>query len=272
VSYASLLVYVDADDEPERRVRLCAGLADKFNATLIGISATLCPPMMVERVAFQRTEDAEIKALTKKFADKGQWFRQSAGASHRNLTWRTAFDFPAIALARAARSADLVVIGRSAGCGDPYTSLDPGDVLLRLGRPALVVPDEVSSLLAENVVIGWKDAREARRAVLDALPFLYEATGVTIAEICLRGDEDPAQARLDDVARYLGDHRIKTKDRVILHQHGSGAAQLIRLAQDEHADLLVTGAYGHSRLGEWIFGGVTRDLLATSPICCLMSH
>jgi nucleotide-binding universal stress UspA family protein len=47
---------------------------------------------------------------------------------------------------------------------------------------------------------------------------------------------------------------------------------LIQLAQDEHADLLVTGAYGHSRLGEWIFGGVTRDLLATSPICCLMSH
>ena len=272
MSYASLLVYVDADGEPERRVRLCAGLADKFNATLIGISATLCPPMMVERVAFQRTEDAEIKALTKKFADKGQWFRQTAGAGRRNCTWRTAFDFPAIALARAARTVDLVVIGRSAGCGDPYTSLDPGDALLRLGRPALVVPDEVSSLLAENVVIGWKDAREARRAVLDAIPFLYEATGVTIAEICLRGDEDAAQARLDDVARYLGDHRIKTKDRVILHEHGSGAAQLIRLAQDEHADLLVTGAYGHSRLGEWIFGGVTRDLLATSPICCLMSH
>jgi nucleotide-binding universal stress UspA family protein len=47
---------------------------------------------------------------------------------------------------------------------------------------------------------------------------------------------------------------------------------LIRIAQEERADLLVTGAYGHSRLGEWIFGGMTRELLATSPICCLMSR
>ena len=59
---------------------------------------------------------------------------------------------------------------------------------------------------------------------------------------------------------------------VIIHQEGSGAAQLVRLAQDEGADLIVAGAYGHSRLGEWMSGGMTRDLLATSPICCLMSH
>ena len=58
----------------------------------------------------------------------------------------------------------------------------------------------------------------------------------------------------------------------MLAQKGSGATQLIRVAQEERADLLVTGAYGHSRLGEWIFGGMTRDLLSTSPICCLMSH
>ena len=60
--------------------------------------------------------------------------------------------------------------------------------------------------------------------------------------------------------------------RVILHSDGSGAALLTRMAQDDGADLLITGAYGHTRLGEWIFGGVTRELLTTSPICCLMSH
>jgi nucleotide-binding universal stress UspA family protein len=63
-----------------------------------------------------------------------------------------------------------------------------------------------------------------------------------------------------------------TTPKVILEQKGSGAEQLIRVAQEERADLLVTGAYGHSRLGEWIFGGMTRELLATSSICCLMSH
>jgi nucleotide-binding universal stress UspA family protein len=74
------------------------------------------------------------------------------------------------------------------------------------------------------------------------------------------------------VVRYLTRHRINGSARVIPNQQGSGAAQLIKLAQDEGADLLVTGAYGHSRLGERIFGGMTRDLLATSSICCLMSH
>jgi nucleotide-binding universal stress UspA family protein len=121
-------------------------------------------------------------------------------------------------------------------------------------------------------VIGWKDRREARRAVRDALPLLQDAGRVTIVEICNHGEEDAARNHMDDVARYLEHHRISGGPRVILHQNGSGAAALIRVAAEEGADLLVTGAYGHTRLGEWMFGGVTRDLLATSPICCLMSH
>ena len=55
-------------------------------------------------------------------------------------------------------------------------------------------------------------------------------------------------------------------------KEGSGASQLLQVAKDERADLIVAGAYGHTRLGEWIFGGMTRELLSTSPICCLMSH
>jgi nucleotide-binding universal stress UspA family protein len=136
----------------------------------------------------------------------------------------------------------------------------------------LIVPDAVASLRAEHVVIGWKDTREARRAVQDALGFLREAIRVTVVETCQSGEEAAAQEHIDDVARYLTRHRIGGGPRVIIHQEGSGAAQLIRLAQDEGADLIVTGAYGHSRLGEWVFGGMTRDLLASSPVCCLMSH
>lgn len=273
MSYPNLMVYVDADRDPERRVRLSARLADKFNSTLIGISASAYrPPMMTDGLAVPGAMDAEIEATTKKLAARGQLFCAIAKAEHRKLAWCTAIDFPAAGLAREARRADLVIIGQAPGPGDAYSSLNTGDVLLRLGRPALLVPDEVNSLLAENIVIGWKDAREARRAVVDALPFLHQATDITIAEVCLAGDEMTAQARLDDVARYLGAHRIKSKVRVLLHQHGSGAAELIELAKQERADLLVTGAYGHSRVGEWIFGGVTRDLLSTSPICCLMSH
>ena len=121
-------------------------------------------------------------------------------------------------------------------------------------------------------MIGWKDTREARRAIFDAIPLLQRATRVTIVEACGPDDEKFALGRLDDVTRYLANHRVTGGPRVMLEQKGSGAAQLIHIAQEEHCDLLVTGAYGHSRLGEWIFGGMTRELLATSPICCLMSH
>jgi nucleotide-binding universal stress UspA family protein len=154
----------------------------------------------------------------------------------------------------------------------PTRLVDPGEAILKMGRPTLVVPEGVSSLRAEHIVIGWKDTREARRAVRDALPFLQQATRVTIVEACGSGDEKTALERLDSVAHYLSLHRIKGGPRVMLEQKGSGAAQLIRIAQEERADMLVNGAYGHSRLGECIFGGMTRELLATSPICCLMSH
>lgn len=273
MSYATLMVYVDADGAPEQRVRLSVSLANKFNAMLIGMSAVAFrPPMVLEGVAIQGVSEAEIEEASTKLAGKGKWFRSIAGADHRKLDWRPVFEFPALALAREARSADLVVIGRAPGAGDAYSSLEPGEAILQAGRPALVVPEGVSSLLAEHVVIGWKDTREARRAVRDSLPFLHEATRVTIVEICRAGEEEAAQTHIDDVSGYLTRHRIQCGPRVILHQEGSGAAQLIRLAQDERADLLVTGAYGHSRLGEWVFGGMTADLFASSPICCLMSH
>jgi nucleotide-binding universal stress UspA family protein len=78
--------------------------------------------------------------------------------------------------------------------------------------------------------------------------------------------------QINDVADYLARHGISGDPRVVADRGGSAAEQLTNLAQEGGADLLVAGAYGHSRLGEWFFGGVTRDLLEASPICCLMSH
>jgi nucleotide-binding universal stress UspA family protein len=273
MSYSTLIVYLDVEGEPEHRVRLAGTVADKFNASLIGLSACMLrPPFVAEGVVIQDLTETDIKELKSKLAEKGNWFRGTVGPDRRKIEWRSVVDFPTEALAREARSADLIVIGQKKGPGDAYDTLDPGGTILKVGRPTLVVPEGVSELQAEHVLIGWKDTREARRAVQDALPFLREAARVTIVEICRSGEEETAREHIDDVSRYLQRHKIKGGPQVILHQNGPDAAQLIRLAQDEHADLLVTGAYGHSRLGEWVFGGVTRDLLAMSPICCLMSH
>ena len=273
MSYATIMVYVEADSTPRERVRLSAHLATKFNATLIGVSArAVRPPVTADGIAAAALSDASIPDIEARLTDKAKWFQLVVGSDHPKLSWRRFVDFPLNALPREARSADLVVIGAMRVPGDAYGSLDPGEAILRLGRPALFVPGDVDALRAEHVVIAWKDVREARRAVQDALPLLHEAARVTIAEICGPGDEKRTLERLGDVASYLARHRIKGGPQVILHREGSGAAQLIKVAREEGADLLVTGAYGHSRLGEWVFGGVTRDLLAHSPICCLMSH
>jgi nucleotide-binding universal stress UspA family protein len=136
----------------------------------------------------------------------------------------------------------------------------------------LVVPTDVDSLKAERVVVGWTDTREARRALRDSLPLIRESLSVVIIEIVDFGGEKQAQTHIDDVARYLARHHIAVTVRTTAYSAGSVQAELIRVAEEINADLIVAGGYGHSRLGEWIFGGVTQGLLATSPVCCLLSH
>jgi|SRR6516165_54389 len=265
MSYTSLMVYIEADATPEQRVRLAASLADQFNAFLIGLSAVAIPPPMT-------TDGVIMDMMRTKLAQQGDWFRGVAGANQRKIDWRSMLDFPATALPCETRRADLVIVGQVKAPANAYRALDPGLAILKMGRPTLVVPEGVSALRGEHIVIGWKDTREARRAVGDALPFLQRATRVTIVEACGPGEEKAAVGGLDDVARYLARHGVEGGPKIMLEQKGSGAEQLIQNVQEEHADLLVTGAYGHSRLGEWIFGGMTRELLETSPVCCLMSH
>jgi nucleotide-binding universal stress UspA family protein len=274
MSNAVLMVFVESEGASELCVRVAAKLADKFGAALIGVSACAIPPPVLadSMVIIQAPTAADIELMTEKLRKQGDWFRSIVNGGHLKLEWRSALELPNEVIAREARSADLVVIGQPKGFRSTYSSLDLGAAILKMGRPTLVVPEGVTSLAAEHVVIGWKDTREARRAVRDALPFLREATRVTIFEACGPEEDKTALARLDDVARYLAMHRIKSGPMVMVHKEGSGASQLLQVAKDERADLLVTGAYGHSRLGEWVFGGVTWELLAKSPVCCLMSH
>ena len=273
MSYATIMVYVDAESVPEQRVRLAAMVAEKFSSTLIGLSAlAMRPPVATDGVVIPEVLDAEVKQMKATLSQKESWFRNFAGKLHQKLEWRSAVGFPTDVLVREARGADLIVVGRSKPQGDLYSTVNLAGAVLNAGRPVLVVPDGIGTLRAKHVVIGWKDAREARRAVPDALPFLHEADSVAIVEIHDTDETGLAQKNIDDVANFLGRHKIKAGPKITLQRKGSDAGQLLRVAQDAGVDLLVTGAYGHSRLGEWFFGGVTRELLTSSPICCLMSH
>jgi nucleotide-binding universal stress UspA family protein len=104
------------------------------------------------------------------------------------------------------------------------------------------------------------------------MPLLRTAKLVSVVEVCDRDEKEQAFARINDVVRYLERHKVNADPRPVLHRDRSDANHLFQFALDEGADLVVAGAYGHSRLGEWMSGGMTREILASSPLCCLMSH
>jgi nucleotide-binding universal stress UspA family protein len=273
MTYAAMMVYVDIDGIPEQRVRIASGLAKKFGAALIGFSARAVPPPFVaEGVIIEEATEADIEQMRATLAKRGEWFR-GVVRDVKDVEWRSALDFPGEALASEARCADIIVIGPPLrGRYDSQRILDPREVLFKLGRPALLVAPGIASLRAEHVVVAWKDTREARRAVMDAMPFLNAAKRVSVVEVCARDEEQKASARIKDVVLYLARHGITAGARPIVHRDRSDADHLFQFALDEGVDLIVAGAYGHSRLGEWMFGGMTREILASCPVCCLLSH
>jgi len=272
--YSSLLVHVDVDGELGGRVELAAGLADHFHSHLIGVASWMArPPFVVEGVPIDpeptQEDYEEMRAVLNR---RGEEFRDRVGARRSQVEWRSSFDFPTEFVAREARAADLVIVGRDRKSYDPYRSTDSGALVLRTGRPMLVVPPSIRSLVANRVMVAWKDKREARRAVQDALPFLLGAKEVLLVEVTEAGSVEDAIHRLKDVASYLSRHGVTALAERVHPIEGTASGALLRLVEEQPVDLIVSGAYGHTRLGEWIFGGVTQDLLSRSPVCCLLSH
>lgn len=270
---ATVMVYVDSAQRAEEQVRVARSIAAKFEASVIGVSASAIEPNFVaEGVIIQETTPEDIKRMRAALAGKGEWFQQIVSLPKEKVEWRWAVEFPNDFLANEARAADLIVIRSKQQRINPYHLIDPGRAILQVGRPTILVPDHANELRADRIVIGWKDTREARIAVRDALPFLIRASTVTILEICTSDAQDRARRCVRDVANYLQRHGVKSETDVRVHMAESDARHLIRVAKDRDADLIVTGAYGHSRLGEWVFGGMTRGLLDEAPFCVMMSH
>jgi nucleotide-binding universal stress UspA family protein len=276
MSFSSILVHVELDPKAEPRLRLAADLASQFGAALIGVGAEIFEPPSAAAamgyvdgetlVAEAKTVQDDLKLAEARFVDAAKDVRGGA-------EWRVGVGLPSELVTQEARAADLIVCAPHHG--EPYgfhVQADPGDVLMQSGRPVLMTPPGLAKLDASSVVVAWKDSREARRAVADALPFLKRAQQVVVAEVCEHGDEAGAKDRVADVAAYLARHGIKAATDVRAPVGGSAAAALLEIAEAQDAGLIVAGGYGHARLREWIFGGVTRDLLACTNRAVLLSH
>jgi nucleotide-binding universal stress UspA family protein len=153
--------------------------------------------------------------------------------------------------------------------GTPYLNI--GDLVMQAGRPLLIVPPSATTLTARNILVAWKDTREARRAVSDAMPMLQTAERAIVVEITRKKDIAEANESVRDVVRWLRGHGVKAEGMVAPEQ-GLNAPQLDGIIKTEGADLVVAGAYHRRRFREWALGGVTRKLLLSGNLCTLVSY
>jgi nucleotide-binding universal stress UspA family protein len=276
MSYKTLMVQLELEHTNDARLEVAGNLAERFDASVIGIAAAEhSPGPYYADGAYAQQLLAEDRAQLKlRMAEAEMRFRTAMAGRAKTLEWRSALHLPTEYVAREARAADLIITGSNddGTIIDPFRKVSASALIMRSGRPVFFVPSQASWLKLQTVMVAWKDTREARRAVLDALPLLQRASEVIVTEVA-EGDTQrgAARSRVDDVVAWLGRHNV-TASGIVPERAGDALDQLEQIASDQGCDVVVAGAYGHSRLSEWIFGGVTYDLLNRSSRCSFLTH
>jgi nucleotide-binding universal stress UspA family protein len=275
MDYKTVMVSLALDRPNDACLRVAGDIAERFGARVIGVAASdLRPPMYFADGDFaQKLLDEEAAAIERRLSELETEFRASVERRATAVEWRSARSLPVPYILQQARAADILVIGaRPETLVDPSAAPDPSDLLMQAGRPLIVVSPTAEWLDLRSVLIAWKDVREARRAVFDALPILAAAKEVTIAEITEQdGRHADALSHVGDVAAWLRGHGIAANT-VVPEKAGSVTAQLESIAAHVGAGAVIAGAYGHSRFREWVLSGVTRHLATESRRCAFLSR
>lgn len=276
MTYATVMVGMALGEPNDAPLEVAAQLAERFGATVIGAAAAeFTPPVyFTAGEAAQLLVDQGWAAVKGRMVELEAEFREAMQNRATQVEWRSAEDFPTRYIVQQARACDIVVVGE-AGPGriaDPFVQADPNELVMQAGRPMLVVPGACNWLDLRSVLVAWKDTVEARRAISGALPLLRKAAEVTIVEIVEEAaDRAAALSRIADVAAWLSRHGVPASQQVPA-RCGDAAAQLERITSNVGAGVVIAGAYGHSRLSEWMLGGVTRRLINPSRHCSLLAH
>ena len=276
MGYAAVMTHVQADAEALPRLARAVDIAKRFGASLRGVAVEAIPPLAFDsgfysveadwQTAMRETIEGRLKAARQAFDAATSDFGADA-------SFTCGMQLPTPAMAAASRAADLIVAGGAPQkMHDAYRDVSAAELAITSGRPVLVAPPGAPPLAGRQVLLAWKDTREARRALSDALPFFEQAERVVVAAVSPKNQAGQAHIEVADVAAALKRRGVAAEARVVEDAHPDGGAQLLSEASLAGADLIVCGAYGHSRLGEWAFGGVTRDLLSQDQVYLLLSH
>jgi nucleotide-binding universal stress UspA family protein len=272
MSFKTIMTHVEPDWGSGRALKVAAQLARLFEARLVGVGAEAC-----DAVAYDYVESGMLQTLRGQIdldiASAKVRFAPVAAAATAGATWISDNDYPAQAMIAHAGGADLVVARRLAAHDGRTNLCHPADLITAAGVPVLICPDnDDGGLVGARVVVAWRDSREARRALMDAMPFLHRAQEVALVQVrsakaALRASDD-AGAVVHRLVR-LG---VNVKALVIEPGDRGVGFDLVAAADRFGADLIVAGAYSHMRLREWVLGGVTQDLLGACSRYVLFSH
>ena len=276
MTYSTVMTHVQPEPETAPRLACAVDVAKRFGARLIGVGAEMIPPLAFDN-GYSSVDAEWVVAMRTSIEDQlrsaREAFRRETAAFADDAVWLCGIESPMRAIAAASRAADLIVLGGAPRRHDsPYRDCEPAELAMQAGRPVLVAPPKGALLSGRKIVVAWKDTREARRTLSDAIPFLEAAEGVLVLEVCDEDGMDDARIRTDDVVSALRRRKVAAEARVVLHRREAAGQRILEEATAYGADLIVLGCYGHSRLGEWVFGGVTRDLLSQDEVFLLLSH
>lgn len=270
--YRTLMVVVDDDPGLEQRLACARQLAQRFDAFVRGLHVMPLPVIPVgygEAAAYVGPE--LIEAQRKANQDTAERLRTRFNTALAELVpaieWRAIEGDPGVVAVDEARTVDLTLAPRTDASGLEAFEPDLAEhLVMGAGTPVLVLPRHLGPTdVGRHVVVAWNGSRQACRAVHDALPLLGFAERVELLTI----GEDAA-ASFDDALAMLRRHGLEP-EAVRLAEEGPVGPQLLHEAASRGADLLVMGAYGHSRLRELVLGGATRHVLAHASCPLLLS-
>jgi nucleotide-binding universal stress UspA family protein len=267
----TILVHIESDEGQESRLQAAFDLARGFGANLHCLQVTpyaayalgdggmsgFPVTTIIEAIEKQRRADRDaVEARLKSEGVSWEWASRDGDAMVR--------------LAEASRLADLVVMsaGPLENAGKLQVALT-GDVAIAAAAPVLAVTPGLRAFeLGGAALVAWDGSREAAVAMRASVPMLHRAAAVHILTV----EEKPSDFRATDAARYLSRHGIEAE----VIERGAGGQSIEAVIREEvmrlGATYLVQGAYGHSRLRQTLFGGVTRGLLSDAPVPLFLGH
>ena len=269
MTYCTILVDLTADGPVEARLDVARSLASRFDAVLVGVHVVpeLFTPLPIwegggsvyilpEVIEAQRKVNQEAKERVRAAFDR-------ACGADPTATWREAEGDPVRVLAEAAHASDLVITSRGGALGTAE------QLVTATGVPVLVLPPEMPRDFGRVVLVAWKGSPEAARAVHEALPFLQH-TAANRVVLCAVGEE--TAAGVEAAAMMLERHGVAVQPERVERTEGRSTGEILLAQATAHgADLLVMGAYGHARVRELVFGGVTRHVLREARLPVLFS-